>query len=595
MEYASGGELFNHIVKKRRLDEQEASFFFYQIINGLEHIHKNNIVHRDMKPENLLLSENKLLKIIDFGLSNQYKAGQLLQTPCGSPCYAAPEMILGRKYSGLMVDIWSSGIILYAMVCGYLPFEDKNNDKLYKKILECKYEMPEHVSINCRDLIKKLLTVNPSKRIRLEEIKSHPFLKIGESVLGKDFFDTALNDKRLIDYVLNQMVDLGFDKSDVKINLENNKHNNTTTTYDLLMNKAREKYDWIIAHYDNSKNQEKTNPSNNSAKLSFDKNKEDTERNITRIQDNAKESENKLVNFLPEVTSKTKAENISDIIKNIKLDNNLAKESGVSSENTPIENLQEKNSKQVPSPSSQTNNELDSKEKVTRGVNNKIDIILKDFNESATSRQPELSVLSTFRKENSEDSSINPRQETKKSTSVSKNYKKEFRSRINPAVNIIPLDIRGIIEKNKNDSNNIILGTPVLTEINRINNKIKTKPQQQDVINVTVEESNFKKKIDTSMTVDTNYEMNSFREKNLNPKKINSLIPKNEINLHDYTTTNKRDTSTCKDESQKPTRIHKSNNSLNGISIDSPITKRIDKDVILTIYDKSFKILDFSQ
>ena len=126
-----------------------------------------------MKPENLLLSENKLLKIIDFGLSNQYKPGQLLQTPCGSPCYAAPEMILGRKYSGLMVDIWSSGIILYAMVCGFLPFEDKNNDKLYKKILECKYEWPDHVSPNCKDLIKKLLTVNPSKRIKLDEINRY--------------------------------------------------------------------------------------------------------------------------------------------------------------------------------------------------------------------------------------------------------------------------------------------------------------------------------------------------------------------------------------------------------------------------------------
>ena len=97
MEFAVCGDLYSHIVKKKRLDESEAAFYFTQIIYGLEEIHKNNIVHRDIKPENLLLKENKVLTIIDFGLSNNYKPGQLLTTACGSPCYAAPEMILGRK------------------------------------------------------------------------------------------------------------------------------------------------------------------------------------------------------------------------------------------------------------------------------------------------------------------------------------------------------------------------------------------------------------------------------------------------------------------------------------------------------------------
>jgi 5'-AMP-activated protein kinase catalytic alpha subunit len=130
MEYLPGGELFNYIVKKKRLEDDEACYFFTQIINGLEFIHRHNIVHRyilfkirDLKPENLLITNDRILKIIDFGLSNSYRTGQLLQTPCGSPCYASPEMILGKKYSGLLIDIWSCGIILYAMVCGYLPFE----------------------------------------------------------------------------------------------------------------------------------------------------------------------------------------------------------------------------------------------------------------------------------------------------------------------------------------------------------------------------------------------------------------------------------------------------------------------------------------
>ena len=134
MEYCEKGELFNYIVEKQRLSEEEASYFYYQLINGLEYIHEHNVVHRDLKPENLLLEKGNILKIIDFGLSN-YFTGQLLSTPCGSPCYASPEMVSGNKYNGFYIDVWSTGIILYAMICGYLPFEDPNNEILFQKIL----------------------------------------------------------------------------------------------------------------------------------------------------------------------------------------------------------------------------------------------------------------------------------------------------------------------------------------------------------------------------------------------------------------------------------------------------------------------------
>jgi serine/threonine protein kinase len=237
MEYADGGELFNHIVDKKRLDETEASFFYVQIINGLENIHKNNIVHRDLKPENLLISENKVLKIIDFGLSNTSKPNQLLQTPCGSPCYAAPEMILGKRYSGLNVDIWSTGIILYAMVCGYLPFEDKNNNKLYKKILECKLEFPSYLSENCKDFICRILNTNPQKRIKLEEIKKHTFFKVGEMLVNR--IHTSKTNPAFKQLVIDKMVNIGFNNNEIESNLENpERHNNVTTTYDLLMNRV---------------------------------------------------------------------------------------------------------------------------------------------------------------------------------------------------------------------------------------------------------------------------------------------------------------------------------------------------------------------
>jgi 5'-AMP-activated protein kinase catalytic alpha subunit len=126
MEYVEKGELFDYIVRMHKLDEAEACKFFKQIISGIAYLHELNIVHRDLKPENLLIDWKDTLKIVDFGLSNTYKSGELLKTACGSPCYASPEMISSKKYNGLEVDIWSSGVILFAMVCGYLPFEDSN-------------------------------------------------------------------------------------------------------------------------------------------------------------------------------------------------------------------------------------------------------------------------------------------------------------------------------------------------------------------------------------------------------------------------------------------------------------------------------------
>ena len=187
MEYCEGGELFNYIVKNQRLNEEEAAFFYYQLINGLEYIHSLGIVHRDLKPENLLLTNEHILKIIDFGLSNYFNKDpnqQLLITPCGSPCYASPEMVAGKKYNGFKIDVWATGIILYAMLCGYLPFEDKNNDDLFKKILDCKVKYPKYIGEKPKDLMTKILVNDPEKRIDISDIKNHPFF-----IKGKELFD----------------------------------------------------------------------------------------------------------------------------------------------------------------------------------------------------------------------------------------------------------------------------------------------------------------------------------------------------------------------------------------------------------------------
>ena len=166
MEYIKGKELFEIIVKKKKLSELESLQYYQQLISGIEYLGKIRVAHRDLKPENLLINSKNILKIADFGLSNMYKNNELLSTDCGSPCYASPEMLSGEKYLGLNSDIWSSGIILYTMLCGKLPFEDKNNDILYQKIKEGKFSIPEFLSEDAKDFLIKVLNVDPKKKIK---------------------------------------------------------------------------------------------------------------------------------------------------------------------------------------------------------------------------------------------------------------------------------------------------------------------------------------------------------------------------------------------------------------------------------------------
>ena len=182
MELCKKGELFDYIVKHQRLSENEASIFFYQLINGVEYIHSKGISHRDLKPENLLLTNDKILKIIDFGLSHEFNGEDLLKTKCGSPSYAAPEIICCPYYDGFKTDIWCCGIILYAMLCGFLPFEGDDNTLLFRNILECDPEMPDWLGKSSRDLIIRILNPDPNERITLEEIKKHKFYLKGKKL-----------------------------------------------------------------------------------------------------------------------------------------------------------------------------------------------------------------------------------------------------------------------------------------------------------------------------------------------------------------------------------------------------------------------------
>ncbi|KAF6020125.1 hypothetical protein EB796_021567 [Bugula neritina] len=178
MEFVSGGELFEYIVKNGKLKEHEARKFFQQIISGVDYCHRHMVVHRDLKPENLLLDQNLNVKIADFGLSNVMTDGEFLRTSCGSPNYAAPEVISGKLYAGPEVDIWSCGVILYALLCGSLPFDDEHIPTLFRKIKSGMFAVPDYLNKQVVDLIVKMLQVDPLKRATVGDIRTHDWFKI---------------------------------------------------------------------------------------------------------------------------------------------------------------------------------------------------------------------------------------------------------------------------------------------------------------------------------------------------------------------------------------------------------------------------------
>ena len=182
-EYCAKGDINSNLIENGIFDEANSCKIFQQIISSLEYLHKNNICHRDIKPENILLTENSEAKLSDFGLSKYFKKNELLNTTCGSPIYAAPEMLEGKPYDGTKIDIWGLGITLYTMLCGDFPFsvEDENDIKtLIDNITKGNYKEPEYISNECKDLIRLMLEKNPEKRINIDDIKKHKWVNMFE-------------------------------------------------------------------------------------------------------------------------------------------------------------------------------------------------------------------------------------------------------------------------------------------------------------------------------------------------------------------------------------------------------------------------------
>ncbi|XP_034543699.1 maternal embryonic leucine zipper kinase isoform X2 [Notolabrus celidotus] len=178
LEYCTGGELFDYIIAKDRLSEEETRVFFRQIVSAMAYVHSQGYAHRDLKPENLLIDEDHNLKLIDFGLCAKPKGGlgYELMTCCGSPAYAAPELIQGKAYIGSEADVWSMGVLLFALLCGYLPFDDDNCMVLYRKITRGKYDNPQWLSPGSVLLLNQMMQVDPKRRLTVRQLLDHPWV-----------------------------------------------------------------------------------------------------------------------------------------------------------------------------------------------------------------------------------------------------------------------------------------------------------------------------------------------------------------------------------------------------------------------------------
>ena len=346
MEYCNGGELFNYIIRKKHLSEKQSCKFFHEIIDALEYLHIQNIVHRDIKPQNILLdiSNNEItLKIIDFGISNIYSLDNLLESSCGTASYAPPEMHVGNKYFGLLTDIWSAGVVLYIMNFGYLPFCEDDENKNINNIIYGKYEIPKEASPELNDLLKHLLDINPLTRYDFEQIKKHPWFNIVSSESSRPGIIIGFNKIPVDENIINLCHEYGYDKKLVRQSVINNDYNSNSSIYYILLQKLKkkgiqsvsdlysEKYLEFIndpnntlineQNGKNNENQKKINNKNNESKK-----EKSIEKKILNNKEKNKNNEKKSNNILnhssaEKKNNKKKIKNIIKKEKNMKTNN----------------------------------------------------------------------------------------------------------------------------------------------------------------------------------------------------------------------------------------------------------------------------------
>ncbi|XP_029877667.1 serine/threonine-protein kinase SIK2 isoform X2 [Aquila chrysaetos chrysaetos] len=242
-EFAKNGEIFDYLASHGRLSESEARRKFWQILSAVEYCHGRKIVHRDLKAENLLLDNNMNIKIADFGFGNFYKSGEPLTTWCGSPPYAAPEVFEGQQYEGPQLDIWSMGVVLYVLVCGALPFDGPTLPILRQRVLEGRFRIPYFMSEECEHLIRRMLVLDPSKRLTIAQIKEHKWMLIEVPAQRPILYPPGEENEPSIgeynEQVLRLMHSLGIDQQKTIESLQNKSYNHFAAIYYLLVERLK--------------------------------------------------------------------------------------------------------------------------------------------------------------------------------------------------------------------------------------------------------------------------------------------------------------------------------------------------------------------
>lgn len=236
LEYASGGEIFDYLVTKGRMKESDVRAKFRQIVSAVHYCHQKSIVHRDLKAENLLLDRDFNIKIADFGFSNEFNFHHKLNTFCGSPPYAAPELFQGKKYTGPEVDVWSLGVILYTLITGSLPFDGHNLKELKEKVMKGKYSVPFYVPSDCHRLLRKFLVLNPAKRITLEAAMKDKWLNEGN--YGDELQPYTEPVQEIDDERIESMISLGYTREQIDHSLSVHGYDDVWAAYHLLALKA---------------------------------------------------------------------------------------------------------------------------------------------------------------------------------------------------------------------------------------------------------------------------------------------------------------------------------------------------------------------
>uniref|UniRef100_A0AAQ5YVU2 non-specific serine/threonine protein kinase n=1 Tax=Amphiprion ocellaris TaxID=80972 RepID=A0AAQ5YVU2_AMPOC len=244
-EYAKNGEIFDYLAKHGRLSELEARRKFWQILSAVEYCHNRNIVHRDLKAENLLLDGHMNIKIADFGFGNFFQPGEPLATWCGSPPYAAPEVFEGQQYEGPQLDIWSMGVVLYVLVCGALPFDGPTLPVLRQRVLEGRFRIPYFMTEDCEHLIRRMLVLDPSKRLSVAQIKEHKWMALDVPVQRPVLYQQPLSADgeagvgEYSEQVLRLMHSLGIDQHKTIESLQNKSYNHFAAIYYLLVERLK--------------------------------------------------------------------------------------------------------------------------------------------------------------------------------------------------------------------------------------------------------------------------------------------------------------------------------------------------------------------